>query len=92
VLQLQCRSQEETLPWLELMVRETTLVWEHIKQEVGAGGGDSYRLPFGMALQPEVAIEGVPLRAGSGYLRFLKSYTHNLKFLVSFDFSVRLRT
>ena len=85
---LSCSSPESTLPWLSVVIRETEALWTHIRKEV-MGGRQGLSLPFAIRVDPEVAVGDIGLRAGPGYPQLLKCLAHELKFLVSVEFSLR---
>lgn len=84
---------ENTLPWLTCMVKQTALLWDHMRLQGPVSTRSlkmEYTLPFGISIEGEIAMQGVSLRAGSGYLQFLKCLAHNLKFMVGVELSTGL--
>ena len=90
-LQLNNDCPESTLPWLTILIRETAELWQYMKQETVKKGDkmSNFTLPFQIVLEPEISIGKLALKAGPGYDQVLKCLTHDLKFLVSFEFSQR---
>ena len=91
VVELNNDCPESTLPWLTILIREIAQLWEYMKQETAKRKEKmpNYTLPFPIVLEPEISIGKIPLKAGPGYDQVLKCLTHDLKFLVSFEFSQR---
>ena len=48
-----------------------------------------FTLPFPIVLEPKLCIGKLAVDTGPGYEQVLKCLTHDLKFLVSFEFSQR---
>jgi hypothetical protein len=53
---------------------------------------ESYALPFKIGLQPELSINGNTLNSDTSYSKFFKYFTHNLKFMMAFDFEMESKS